>query len=315
MNEFDIINHFFHKKLKHPEINILGSGDDAAITQIPTGYQLVSTIDTSVSGVHFHENTAAYDIAYKSTAVSFSDLAAMGAKPISLLMSITMPTSDHDWLTKFSRGLFTILDQFDVDLIGGDLTRGPLSISTIAYGLIPSGKSIRRSGAQVGDSIFVTGMLGDAGLALQLLEEKKQVPPEILKALNQPYPQVKLGLALREFMSSCIDISDGLSGDLKHILDASKVGAEIYIDELPLSKQLLETAKDPYPFALTSGDDYQLCFTVSQANKANALACCKRLNQKITEIGRIVEKPGLNAYGTDGNPVTLNSKSYDHFRN
>lgn len=314
MNEFDTISHFFHKKLKHPDINILGSGDDAAITQVPSGYQLASTIDTSVSGVHFLENTAAYDIAYKSVAVSLSDLAAMGAKPVSILVALTMPTSDHAWLTNFSRGLFTILDQFDIDLIGGDLTKGPLSISTIAYGFVPTSKAVQRSGAQVGDSIFVTGRIGDAGLALRLLNEKKPVPPELLKALNQPYPQVKLGLALRELIHSCIDVSDGLAGDLNHILEASSVGAKIYQDKLPLSKQLLSTAKNPYQFALSSGDDYQLCFTTSQDNKKKVIASSQELNQKVTEIGIIIENLGLEIYNVNGKPLSIKPKSYDHFR-
>jgi len=204
--------------------------------------ELVISMDTLVSGIHFPETTYPQDIGYKSLAVNLSDLAAMGAEPRWITLALTMPESDEAWLEKFMEGFSELAQQYMLDLIGGDLTRGPLSITVQVHGFVPVGKAIYRHGAQTGDLVFVSGVLGDAGLALRMLAEQALLTNKyndyLLQRLNRPAPRISLGLALRDTASSAIDISDGLLADLGHILTASKKGAIIKTDQLPLSDAL-----------------------------------------------------------------------------
>lgn len=307
MGEFDIIERFFTKNTENsPYIN-LGVGDDAALISVSEEQELVVSIDTLVEGVHFPQQTSAYDIGYKSLAVSLSDIAAMGAAPISSLLSLTLPAVDENWLNDFSRGFFALAQQFRVPLIGGDTTQGPLTISTVVHGVVPKGHAILRSGAKVGDLIYVTGTLGDAGLALKMVK-----PDDYLsQRLNRPLPRVSEGLGLRGISNSAIDISDGLVADLKKILIASKVGGVIYVDKLPLSTSLLKNCAkaQAWQLALSSGDDYELCFTVAK-ERQNDL---EKKMTNITCIGEIVAAQGLSILDSQSKPFSLNKEGYEHF--
>jgi thiamine-monophosphate kinase len=270
MDEFGIIREYFTSPVNRNDV-VLGSGDDCAIVDVPAGKQLAITTDTLVNGVHFPENTSAFDVGYKSLAVSLSDLAAMGATPAWVTATLTLPKPDKTWLAEFARGVFTLAKVHNVQLIGGDLTYGPLSVTVQAIGLLPKGQGLKRSGARAGDLIYVTAPLGDAGLALRFLQGKIMVAKEfqegILKRLNQPEPRVKAGEELLNIASSAIDLSDGLAGDLKHMLKTSGVGARIFVDKLPLSPALQQSVSfdEAIALALSAGDDYELCFTVPKA--------------------------------------------------
>jgi len=301
MQEHDLIKRFFTRKPTHANIRI-GVGDDAAITTIPEAHELVTSIDTMVSGVNFPVDTRPEDIGYKSLAVSLSDMAAMGASPNSVLLSLTLPEADPAWLKKFCEGFYECLDNYAVNLIGGDITKGPLSVTTSVNGFVPTDKAILRSGAKVGDLIYVTGNLGDAGLALQQLQANK-VDEDLLKKLNRPIPKVDVGLAIRDFASAAIDISDGLATDLEKICIASNVGAQVNIDDIPLSKILraidFNTA---ITLALTAGDDFELCFTAAAKHQCDYYC-----------IGKITEEKSLRLVDENGKQFALNKTGYEHF--
>jgi thiamine-monophosphate kinase len=316
MNEFELITHFFANKTPNQRQDvILGVGDDCAVLTVPQGQQLLISMDTLVQGVHFPESTPPYDIGYKALAVNLSDLAAMGAIPAWFTLSLTVPSLDKSWLSAFSDGLFELAQEFNLQLVGGDTTRGPLSITIQVHGFAPTGSAITRSGAKPGDLIYVTHTLGDAGLALQLLLDEKPVPASILKQLNRPYPRVEEGLILREFASAMIDISDGLIADLSHILNQSKVGAVIHTEQLPLSEELTQ-AVDPaqaIQYALSAGDDYELCFTIP-AHKREALQALMSVKQRIIHcIGQITETKELVVL-QDNQPIEQKGlRGYSHF--
>jgi thiamine-monophosphate kinase len=315
MDEFEIIKKYFVSKKIRADV-MLGIGDDCAIVEIPAEKQLAITTDTLVSGVHFPIDTLAYDIAYKALAVNLSDLAAMGATPAWVTLALTLPNAETAWLEEFCRGFFDLAEKYNVQLIGGDLTRGPLTITVQAHGFVPKNQAITRCNARAGDLIFVTNTLGDAGLALQFLNKKISVPekfqPQILKRLNRPEPQVEIGLKLSGLATSAIDISDGLAADLKHILEQSEVGAILYVDELPLSAAFQTLSqKDALALALNAGDDYELCFTVAKENVdtlKNTLA-----NFNISCIGAITADQGLNLQFKNGNKYDEKTQGYQHF--
>jgi len=314
MHEFKIIEHFFAKQADRSDVQ-RGIGDDAALVYPPADHQLAITTDTLIAGVHFPLKTAAEDIGYKSMAVNLSDLAAMGAEPAWVTLALTLPEAKQDWLEQFCTGFFDIANTYNVQLIGGDLTRGPLAITIQAVGFIPKGKGLNRNTAQVGDLIYVTGDLGDAGLALELLQTNVSVPltvdetAKILKRLNRPEPRIALGQSLRGIANAAIDISDGLGADLGHILDQSNVGAKVFVDKLPLSPEL---AKQGLAFAinlaLNAGDDYELCFTVPKT-RHSVLANIRGL----TCIGEIVAEKGLSLVYEDGNSYEGKLLGYEHF--
>lgn len=316
MNEFGIIANYFTRPTKHRELIRLSVGDDAAILQIPNDYQLVTSIDTLVENVHFPKTTPPSDVGYKSLAVSLSDLAAMGAKPFSTLLSITLPKANTDWLNEFARGFFEIANQFDIDLIGGDTTRGPLMISTVVYGLLHRNQGgLLRSAAKPGDLIYVTGTLGDAGCALAQRQKNQPIDPYLLKRLNRPTPRVKIGNILSHIASSAIDISDGLAADLHKILQASQVGANIYASNLPLSTQLQNycSYREAWQYALTAGDDFELCFTMHPSNQAQLQQHIASMDVKIHHIGEICAQKKLTIYDDQQQPFPIKKEGYEHF--
>ncbi|MBN1683878.1 MAG: thiamine-phosphate kinase [Gammaproteobacteria bacterium] len=309
MNEFEIIDHYFKNSTPHRSDVKLGIGDDGAIVRPPKNQWLVVATDTLVSGVHFFPHAPAKAIGHKALAVNLSDLAAMGADPAWATMSLTIPNINESWLNEFSEGFSALAKQYHVNLVGGDLTRGPLSITVHVIGFIPKNGILRRDRAQIGDDIFVSGTLGDAGAALQNIHH---APDFLLQRLNYPSPQIALGKNLRKIAHAVIDISDGLIADLGHILRQSKVGATIEIDQLPLSEALksLSPTLDATELALTAGDDYELCFTVPPQNTTNKIL--KKFH--CTRIGRIEQQSGLRLKKKDKTPYQLKNKTgFQHF--
>ncbi|MCD2452183.1 thiamine-phosphate kinase [Methylicorpusculum oleiharenae] len=308
LTEFSLISRFFAGKTHYRSFTHLGIGDDCALLKVPDGHQLAVTTDTMVESVHFLRGTDPRQLGFKLLAVNLSDLAAMGAEPIAVSLALTMPEADEKWLSEFSAGFQTLASQFGVDLIGGDTTSGPLTLTVQAMGLIPSGLALLRSGAKPGDLIFMTGSLGDAGLGLKMAQHLTKIDCQMaLQRFNCPMPRVQEGIALRTVANSCIDISDGLAADLGHILELSSVGARLDFDRIPLSagvnKYLKET--DDWSFPFCSGDDYELCFTVAP-EKADLLkfAC--------TQIGIIESEPGIRI-SRNGLIDSLKVKGFEHF--
>jgi len=317
-SEFTLIEKYFTGKQNQREDVLLGIGDDAAITRIPANQTLVTTIDTLVEATHFFADTNAFDVGYKAAAVNLSDVAAMGAQPRWATLALTLPSVDQQWLAQFSEGLFTLLNKYNVQLIGGDTTRGPLSITIQLTGTVIEGKEITRSSAQPGDQIYVTGTLGDAGLALLVAQNKLSIDSEfreeIASRLNRPTPRVNQGLALRDIASSMIDISDGLLCDLNHILKASGVGARIAVDTIPLSNSLSSMmSKSPnWDIPLSAGDDYELCFTISPLKEAALHDAFKNFSCPVTRIGEITIEQGLHCLCGD-EVIKTNKSGFNHF--
>lgn len=312
--EFDIIREFFTRP-GHDDSVVLGIGDDAALLAVPPGEVVVVTTDTLVAGRHFPDDAVAYDIGWKSLAVNLSDLAAMGATARWVTLAITLPDNDEPFLRDFSRGFFALAEQVQVSLVGGDTTRGPLSITVTAMGTVPSAEALRRDGARAGDDLYVSGTLGDAGLGLRLALDQwpDDTTPEdrawALERLHRPQPRLALGRALRGLASACMDVSDGLAQDLGHLLRASQAGAELELDALPLSPAL--QGIDPAfaaILALTSGDDYELLFT-APASARDAIA---GLPAPCTRIGRITGT-GTLVFLRNGHPVDMPVAGYTHF--
>lgn len=318
VNEFEIIAHYFKSAYPTNKGNlVLGIGDDAAIINVTEDTELVLSTDTLVSGVHFFENTAAEDIAYKSLNVNLSDIAAMGALPRWVTLSLTLPEKNLDWLSRFSSSFNQVAEEHGLTLVGGDLTKGPLSITIQVHGVSPKGKSLRRSGAADGDLIYVTGELGAAAYALKHLDDKTSYPTitehELLR-LNRPDARVNVGIELRDNATSCIDISDGLSSDLMHILNNSHVGADINLSKIPLSNSLSKLDYDEaIEIALTGGDDYELCFTLPKVLSDSALEELKSICP-VHCIGQInKEDSKLNLFDKDNNLYQLKNNAYRHF--
>ena len=309
MNEFDLIREYFTWPIKDPSIT-LGVGDDAALFSLDQGYQLVTTTDTLIEGVHFNASTPAKDIAHKSLAVNLSDIAAMGAKPKYFTLAISLPKLDQSWLKEFSDSLRQLSDRYDVSLIGGDTTKGPLNITITMMGIVESSKALTRSGARPGDGVYVSGRIGDAGFCFWKLGNGFLPSDQELKRLNCPIPRIELGLKLKNLTSACIDISDGLEQDLSNILKASSVGAVIEVEKLPISEALLGHIKDTndWSIALCGGDDYELCFTIPEGNEEALKNVSESCKVNITRIGIISESLGLQIKGFDGS-----RKSYQHF--
>jgi len=308
VSEFGLIQRYFSSQAISNPVNRLGIGDDCALMSIPSGYELAITTDTMVENVHFFAGAEPKALGHKLLAVNLSDLAAMGAEPVSVTLALTLPEVDEGWLKEFSEGFLNLAKQFSVDLIGGDTTSGSLTLTVQALGLVPEGRAIKRSTAKQGDLIFVTGHLGDAGLGLKIKTGYLCDSPETaLKQFYQPNPRVKEGLAIRAYANSCIDLSDGIASDLNHILEKSGVGARLDWDSLPLSKEVKEyiNATDDWVLPLSAGDDYELCFTVSP-DRIDAI------NIVCTQIGIIEEKPGLRIR-RDGVTEKLGVKGFEHF--
>jgi len=316
LGEFSLIQHFFNNRLLSSSDNpvVLGIGDDAAVVDIPQGRQMVQTIDTLIAGKHFPLKTPARDVAYKALAVNVSDLVAMAADPAWFVLSLTLPNSDESFLQDFADGLFEAADSFSIRLIGGDTCQGDLSITIQASGLVPSNRFITRSGARVGDRIFVSGELGAAAAGLANLQGDIQLTTdqqaESLRALNRPQPQLRLISILRQYASSAIDISDGLVGDLGHIVQLSQVGARLDKKLLPVFPWI--ALHDRYDLALYGGDDYQVVFTVSESDIELMLSQAKEANLPVNEIGLITDDRYVLQDG--GQSIDLSTRGgFDHF--
>jgi thiamine-monophosphate kinase len=308
LSEFSLIKRYFTKQTVKNSSTRLGIGDDCALLLLPDGYELAVTADTMVENVHFFAGTDAEQLGHKLLAVNLSDLASMGAKPVSVTLALTLPNADENWLAAFAKGFLSLAERYSVDLIGGDTTSGPLTLTVQAMGLVPRGKALMRSTAKSGDLIYVTGSLGDAGLGLKIKQGYHCINPDAaLQRFNQPDPQIDAGLALIGIANACIDVSDGLAGDLGHILEQSKVGACLYWDDLPLSDSVLTYINDTgdWSMPLTGGDDYELCFTVSPEKVAQLPGNCRK-------IGVIESTPGLRLLKS-GVILPIKSKGYEHF--
>lgn len=318
MSEFSLIDTWFQSLGQHRSDVTLGVGDDAAIVDVPTGKQLLISVDTLISGVHFPEHTKPEDIAWKALAVNLSDMAAMGADPNWFTLALTLPESNDAWLKEFSAGLQRIAARYGVQLVGGDTTKGPLSITLQIHGSVDRGQALRRDGARPGDLIYVSGSLGDAGLGLLGLQGELTLPkPDLdplLDRLNRPTPRVELGKSLSPIASAAIDLSDGLAQDLGHILDKSHVGATLYADKLPLSditRKWLNLAGGIH-LPLNAGDDYELCFTIPEHKQGELEQVLAGQAVPCAWIGTIDQEPGLRCI-TDEGIETLSSTGYQHF--
>ncbi len=318
MNEFEIIEHFFRQAYPSSKGDlVLGIGDDAAIINVPNDSELVISMDTLVAGVHFFEDASAEDIAYKSLAVSLSDIASMGASPRWITLSLTLPEKNMTWIERFSSSFNALAKEYSLILIGGDLSKGPLAITVQVHGVSPKGKSLRRSGANVGDLIYVSGKLGAAAYALQYIQNSTSLPEPAAsekQRLHRPTPRVKTGVELRDVATSCIDISDGLLSDLGHILKASKVGAELNIADIPYSDSLKKIDKDlAIELALTGGDDYELCFTLTAGLPKDVLDELESICP-VYCIGTITSKSAeLLLMDENDEPYNIKTEAYRHF--
>lgn len=316
LGEFALIEKYFTGIGQSPLVD-LNVGDDCALLTPPPGQQLALSIDTLVADVHFPALADPALIAQKALRTNLSDLAAMGATPLAFELALTLPSADEPWLSAFSRGLRTCADEFGIALIGGDTTRGPLHIITIqVIGLIPKDNALLRSGAKPGDTIFVTGTLGDARAALDYLALPAETltPSQhyFLQRYYTPTPRVQFAQALLPLATAAIDISDGLSADLGHILHRSGVGARIELEKLPLSSALRELA-DAQQFALHGGDDYELCFTAPVTHTAELEKLAAQFAVPITRIGEISNEPGLLARTLNDEWQPLTAAGYTHF--
>lgn len=315
-SEFDLIRKYFTHPTRHTP---LGVGDDAALIAPTNGMALAVAADMLVAGTHFLPDAHPYDIGWKSLAVNLSDMAAMGALPKWATMTIAMPQADEAWVEGFAAGFFACADKFQVDLIGGDTTRGPLAISVQIMGEVRSNQVLLRSSAKPGDEIWVSGKVGDAALALAALQGRYNLSEEELEsclpALHTPQPRVELGLLLNNMVHSAIDISDGLLADLGHILQASNVGAEIKLQHVPCSHVARQRLTDPQvqQMVLAGGDDYELCFTASARNHAEIAKVATLIGVPLTRIGTVTEHDGLMVRGLDNQPLDIKTPGFDHF--
>jgi thiamine-monophosphate kinase len=320
LSEFQLIEKYFtHCSVERSDV-LLGIGDDAALFKAPAGAMLVAAVDTLVVGAHFPTHTSPADIGYRALAVNLSDFAAMGAEPAWATLALTLPQADNDWLRDFSAGFCGAARQYNVQLVGGDTTKGPLTVTVQLTGYVPDGCALRRSGAMRGDLIYVTGTVGDAGLALALLEGQceltRQQQEYILNRFYRPQPRVQQGMALRNLANAAIDVSDGLLADLNHILTASGVGATLIVDHVPVSSPLKSVLEQVggWRLPLTAGDDYELCFTVPQEIKTEVEHLLERYPGGMTCIGMVENETGLRCKFSSGQPFEITAEGYDHFR-
>jgi len=315
-SEFDLIQRYFRRA--HPSA-VLGVGDDAALIQPSSGMELAVSADMLVANTHFYPNTDPWLIGWKSLAVNISDMAAMGAQPRWATLAIALPEADEDWISKFAAGFFACAAQFDIALIGGDTTRGPLTISVQIMGETPPGASLLRSNARADDDIWVSGPLGDAALALAAIQGRYPLSDTELaacgKALHQPQPRVALGQALRGLAHSALDISDGLLADLGHILEHSQVGAEVWLKAIPKSEVVSAHSQEAaiQKMILSGGDDYELCFTAPTQHRQQIADIGRQLSLDMAVIGRITDTQQLVIHGLDDAPLTLKEHGFDHF--
>ncbi len=299
----------------------LGVGDDAALLRVAAGMQLAVSTDLLVEGTHFLADTDPGRLGHKSLAVNLSDMAAMGAAPRWFTLALALPSADDRWLGAFAGGMHALADAHSIELVGGDTTRGPLSICVTIFGEVPAGQALRRDGAGVGDDVWVSGTLGDAAIGLALLTGGRVPAPSAVavqacvQRLEAPQPRVALGIALRGVASAAIDISDGFAADLGHILERSGVGACIEFDRLPVSAALAQSTGDEAVRAalLGGGDDYELCFTAPATASAAVERAAGLAGVRVTRVGRIVAGGGLAVVGPAGQVLPPSRAGFDHF--
>ncbi|EPM0390763.1 thiamine-phosphate kinase [Proteus mirabilis] len=318
--EFSLIKQYFTSQpVKRKDVST-GIGDDCAILTVPEKQQVAISTDTLVSGIHFLPTISPEDLAYKALAVNISDLAAVGADPAWASLALTLPKVDNDWLETFSRSLFALAEYYSIQLIGGDTTKGPLSLTITIQGLVPQGMALLRSGAKIGDWIYVTGFLGDSAAGLAVLQNRLQPSqPEsrdyFITRHLRPQPRLLQGQALRSLASAAIDISDGLISDLNHILTASGCGARINLDALPYSTAMKsQVSKEQAEiWALSGGEDYELCFTVPEINRGALDIALAHTGADFHCIGQIMPIAEGIRYLREGKEVHPNLKGFDHF--
>lgn len=318
LSEFDLIARFFVRP-GHPRNRAtLGIGDDCALLAQHGGMQTAISTDMLVEGRHFFAGADPFQLGHKALAVNLSDLAAMGAEPVAFTLALSLPQVDEAWLAAFSQGMFALADEHGCELIGGDTTKGPLNICITVFGQVPIGEAFRRDTAQVGDDIWVSGALGDARLAVGALYKEYALDADVLKQaearLHMPQPRVPLALALRGIAHAALDLSDGLIGDLGHILERSAKGARLQVDALPLGPMLQRQTSDMRRrLSLSGGDDYELCFTAPVSKRESVLGAGLAAATPVTRIGSIEAEPGLRLFDEQGAPVKLALRSFDHF--
>jgi len=316
-SEFDLIARHFTR----PAANaVLGVGDDCALVDITNGMDLAVSTDTMVSGTHFFPDVDPENLGHKALAVNLSDMAAMGAMPYWAMLALTVPTVDHEWLAAFAKGFFDLATEFNVSLIGGDTTRGPLALTVTIMGEVPAGAALRRSGAKAGNDIWVSGNVGDAALAVahrygKLVLDAADYQEAVMR-LYEPSPRVQLGQALRGLATSAIDVSDGLLADLTHICRLSGVGATVELNAVPVSSiGARHLGSDEGRNAIVAGgDDYELCFTAHPNSRESIQDLAETFGIPISRIGQIKRGKGVSLLGADGKPVKIDGRGYDHFK-
>ncbi|WP_158783329.1 thiamine-phosphate kinase [Pantoea sp. BAV 3049] len=318
--EFELIARYFDRVTSSRRDVEKGIGDDCALLTLPEKQTLAISTDTLVEGVHFLRDIHPSDLGYKALAVNLSDLAAMGADPAWLTLALTLPEVNEVWLKDFSDSLFELLDYYDMQLVGGDTTRGPLSLTLGIHGLVPQGRALKRSGARPGDWIYVTGTLGDSAAGLALLQHHMKINDPVahealIKRHLRPMPRILQGQALRDLATSAIDLSDGLISDLHHILKASDCGARLNLDALPLSKVMKQHFEPDQAlrWALSGGEDYELCFTVPEINRGALDVALGHYGVPFTCIGQMAPQSEGLVLLQDGKPVESELKGFDHF--
>lgn len=317
--EFNLIDKYFVGRQSQRKDVLLAAGDDCALVQVPQGLSVAISTDTLVSGTHFLADANPAWVAHKALASNISDLAAMGATPAWVSFALTMPEPDEAWLAPFCDAFFDLADYYDIQLIGGDTTKGPLSLTLTVQGLVDPDKALRRDGAQVGDWVYVTGDLGDSKAGLDVVLDTslrtKPCAAELEKRHYLSTPRVLVGQALLDLASSAIDISDGVISDIKHILNRSQVGVALDVSALPVSNELVEFLGSntlARQYALSSGEEYELCFTVPEQNKGSLTSSLAHCGAKVTCIGQI-RPQGTFELHNNGQPIDWDLSGYDHF--
>ncbi len=313
--EFDLIARHFTRPVARAA---LGVGDDCALLRPTPGMQLAVSSDMLVEGRHFLSTVAPERLGHKALAVNLSDLAACGAEPLACTLALALPRADEAFVAGFAQGLFALADAHGIELVGGDTTAGPLNICITVIGQVPPGLALLRSGARAGDDVWVSGTLGDARLALEVFRGRVALPGSdfdtVRRAMEQPQPRVALGLALRGVASSAIDLSDGLAGDIGHILQRSGVGATVNVDALPRSAILAaQTAALQHECTVAGGDDYELLFTAAPAQRAAVQAAGRAAGVAVTRCGAVEAQPGLRVVDAQGRKLNRAFQGYDHF--
>lgn len=318
VSEFQLIEHHFSRIGVARDDVLLGVGDDCALLQVPAGKALAVSLDTLVEGVHFLPGVDPESLGYKALAVNLSDLAAMGAEPAWATLALTLPKVDETWVEAFCRGFAQLANRYRVQLVGGDTTRGPLAISVQVHGFVETGQALRRDGAGIGDLVYVSGTLGDAGLALRAASGDYDPGPHraaLQARLDRPQPRIEPALALRHLASAAIDISDGLLADLGHICQRSACGARLELSSIPLSPALDRFIQEQgdWGVSLASGDDYELCLVVPRNRQGEFERIAAGLETPFIRVGEIEAQPGIRCYDAAGNPLQIGRGGYDHF--